>query len=474
MTLHFSEPLSITTTPIPGMFLLQLPVHGDNRGWFKENWQREKMMALGLPEIGPVQNNISFNATRGTTRGIHAEPWDKFISVATGSVFGAWVDLRQGDSFGSVFHTVIDPSVAVFVPRGVGNSFQTLEDATAYTYLVNDHWSADAQELYTFVNLADETLNIPWPISLEDAELSEKDRNHPDLASVQPMRPRKTLVLGASGQLGRALKALSESKKFEHWVFMSRPEIDLAQPESLQSIKWSEFDTVINAAAYTDVDGAESGAGRAAAWLANSAGVAHLAELCVRHRLTLVHISTDYVFDGSQAEHDEAEPLTPLGVYGQSKAAGELAAKIVPRHYIVRTSWVIGDGKNFVRTMAALAAKNVAPEVVNDQIGRLTFANDLAAAIVQLLQIHPEYGIYNITNSGQPKSWWELAQAVFALTGHDPKSVRGVSTKTYFEDREAAPRPLNSAFDLGKTRSIGIELPDQMTSLASYCASLPQ
>lgn len=456
------------------MFLLQLPVHGDNRGWFKENWQREKMVVLGLPDLGPVQNNISFNATRGTTRGIHAEPWDKYISVATGSVFGAWVDLRQGDSFGTVFHTIIDPSVAVFVPRGVGNSFQTLEDATAYAYLVNDHWSADAQELYTFVNLADETLNIPWPISLENAELSEKDRSHPDLASVQPMRPKKTLVLGASGQLGRALKALSESKNFEHWVFVSRPEIDLAQPQSLQAIKWSEFDTVINAAAFTDVDGAESDAGRAAAWVANSSGVACLAELCVEHRLTLVHISTDYVFDGSHAEHDEAEPLTPLGVYGQTKAAGELAAKIVPRHYIVRTSWVIGDGKNFVRTMAALAAKNVAPEVVNDQIGRLTFADDLAAAIVQLLGMQPEYGIYNITNSGQPKSWWELAQAVFELTGHDPESVRGVSTRTYFQDREAAPRPLNSSFNLGKARSIGIELPDQMASLASYCTSLPQ
>src|SRR5690606_24991227 len=88
-------------TPIPGLLVVDLPVHGDARGWFKENWQREKVLAAGLPDFGPVQNNISFNQAPGVTRGIHAEPWDKYISVATGRVFGAWVDLREGDSFGA-------------------------------------------------------------------------------------------------------------------------------------------------------------------------------------------------------------------------------------------------------------------------------------------------------------------------------------------------------------------------------------
>lgn len=184
--IRFGLPLALHTSPIDGLVVLDLPVHGDNRGWFKENWQREKMTSLGLPDLGPVQNNISFNKTRGTTRGIHAEPWDKYISVATGSVFGAWVDLREGDGFGTVFTTVIDPSIAVFVPRGVGNAFQTLEDSTAYTYLVNEHWSPEAE--YTFLNLADETVAIEWPVPLEQAELSAKDLGHPRLADVAPMR----------------------------------------------------------------------------------------------------------------------------------------------------------------------------------------------------------------------------------------------------------------------------------------------
>ena len=179
-----TRPLGIHTTPIPGFLRIDLTLHGDNRGWFKENWQREKMVALGLPDFGPVQNNISFNDEVGVTRGIHAEPWDKFVSVATGRVFGAWVDLREGPSFGTVYTCEIDPSVAVYVPKGVGNAYQTLEPGTAYTYLVNAHWSPRAR--YTFLNLADETVSVPWPIPLEQAILSDKDRAHPRMEDVTP------------------------------------------------------------------------------------------------------------------------------------------------------------------------------------------------------------------------------------------------------------------------------------------------
>ena len=99
--MQHDKALAVSPTTIPGLLLVDLPVPGDNRGWFKENWQRAKMTELGLPDFGPVQNNMSFNATRGATRGIHTEPWDKFVSVATGRVFAAWVDMREGASFGS-------------------------------------------------------------------------------------------------------------------------------------------------------------------------------------------------------------------------------------------------------------------------------------------------------------------------------------------------------------------------------------
>jgi len=177
--------LTVTKTPIDGLLVINLAVHGDNRGWFKENYQKEKMEALGLPEFEVVQNNFSYNEQAGVTRGLHAEPWEKFISVANGRVFGAWVDLRAGESFGKTFTIEINPGTAVFVPRGVANGYQTLEDNVTYTYLVNAHWSPDAK--YTFVNLFDPEINIAWPIPKNKAVISDKDAAHPMLKDVTPM-----------------------------------------------------------------------------------------------------------------------------------------------------------------------------------------------------------------------------------------------------------------------------------------------
>ncbi|MDQ0735243.1 bifunctional dTDP-4-dehydrorhamnose 3,5-epimerase family protein/NAD(P)-dependent oxidoreductase [Arthrobacter agilis] len=466
----FSKPLAARETPIPGVVLFDLPVHGDNRGWFKENWQRAKMTAAGLDDFGPVQNNISFNETAGTTRGIHAEPWDKFISVATGRVFGAWVDLREGPSFGAVFTAELDPSTAIFIPRGVGNAFQTLEDGTAYTYLVNDHWSADAQDQYVFLNLADETAAIAWPIPLADAELSEKDRNHPRLADVTPLAPRRTLVVGADGQLGKALRgALAGSPSVE---FASRADLDLLDGDLDGARPWSAYGTIINAAAYTAVDAAETPDGRAAAWAVNVAGVAALARVASAHRLALVHISSDYVFDGSRPVHGEDEPFTPLGVYGQTKAAGDAIVATVPRHYILRTSWVIGEGNNFVRTMANLAGRGISPSVVDDQVGRLTFTEDIAGAILHLLGSGAAYGTYNVSNDGAPQSWAEIAADVYALCGRDRADVTGVSTAEYFAGKDAAPRPLQSALDLAKLKATGFVPVPAAERLAEYVAAL--
>ncbi|BDZ45921.1 dTDP-4-dehydrorhamnose reductase [Naasia aerilata] len=436
MALEYGRPLSVRTTDIPGLLILELPVHGDSRGWFKENWQRAKMVAEGLPDFAPVQNNVSFNEKVGTTRGIHAEPWDKLVSVGTGRVFGAWVDLRAGETFGALVTVELDPSVSVFVPRGVGNAFQTLEPNTVYSYLVNDHWSAGAQAQYTFLNLADETVDVPWPVPLADAELSDKDRSHPRLAEVRPMAPRGTLVLGAGGQLGTALRAV-----FPDADFLTRADFDLADAAAYGRIRWKEYGTVVNAAAYTKVDAAETAEGRRAAWAANVAGVGLLARAATENGLTLVHVSSDYVFDGTLEVHTEDEPFSPLGVYGQTKAAGDALVATVPRHYIVRTSWVIGEGANFVRTMASLAERGVTPTVVGDQIGRLTFAEDIAAGIAHLVGYAAPYGTYNLTNEGEPQSWADIAARVYELTGHDPESVTPVSTADYFAGKEAAPRP---------------------------------
>lgn len=453
--------LDVRTTAIPGLLVITLPVHRDARGWFKENWQREKMIDLGLPDFGPVQNNVSFNERRGATRGIHAEPWDKLVSVASGRVFGAWVDLRDGESFGRQVHLELGPETAVFVPRGVGNAYQALEDATSYTYLVNDHWRAGRQ--YPALNLADPTAGIPWPIDLADAEISEKDLANPALAEVEPMPAHRVLITGCRGQLGRALARI-----FPDADRVDLEELDLTDADAVSAWPWQEYDAVLNAAAYTAVDAAESPEGRRAAWAANAQAPAALARLATQHRFTLVHFSSDYVFDGTAAEHSEEEPFAPLGVYGQTKAAGDLAVSGAPRHYILRTSWVIGEGRNFVRTMQDLADRGVCPEVVDDQLGRLTFTDELARATHHLLQTRAPYGTYNVTSDGPPMSWAEIARAVFRLAGRDPADVAGVTSERYAAGRVLSPRPANSVLRLEKIKAAGFTPCDGLMQLESY------
>ena len=480
MEFEFEKPLKATETNIPGVVVFDLPVHGDARGWFKENWQREKMVALGLPDMRPVQNNISFNERAGVTRGIHAEPWDKLISVATGSVFGAWVDLRPGDSFGQVFTCTLDPSKAIYVPRGVGNSYQALEDGTAYTYLVNAHWSAELKQTYTFVNLADPTLGIEWPIPLDEATLSAADLAHPMLADALPMAPKRTLVTGCNGQLGRAVRALAEERGVvEAFDFCDIDTFDMSDPEAYSKYDWSLYGTVINCGAYTAVDRAETPEGRRIAWAANATGPALLARTCAEHGITLVHISSDYVFDGTRELHDEGEAMSPLSVYGQSKAAGDIAVAGCPRHYIMRSSWVVGEGKNFAKTMCALSDKVAAGDlervtVVDDQLGRLTFTRDMAAAIFHVLDARAPYGTYDCTGSGAVRSWADIARACFEAKNGNGDKVVPVSTADYYASAEGpvAPRPHFSALDLSKLEGIGFRMPDWEEELTEYLTTL--
>lgn len=467
--IQFGKELKTEKTPIEGLVVYDLTVHGDNRGWFKENWQREKMLALGLSDFGPVQNNVSFNDKAGVTRGLHAEPWDKFVSIGAGRVYGAWCDLREGSStYGERFAIELDPSKAIFVPRGVANGFQTLEDNTVYMYLVNDHWSPDGQ--YSFVNLADETLAIDWPIPLDKAELSDKDKNHPRLVDADPIKPKKILITGAYGQLGQEFQRL-----YPDADCVDRDTLDISSEDVLTARRWKDYGLILNAAAYTAVDAAETSEGRIDSWKANATAVANLAKIALQNNITLVHISSDYVFDGTRSVHTEDEPFAPLGVYGQNKAAGDIAASLASRHYILRTSWVIGKGNNFVGTMKSLAEKGVKPSVVNDQVGRLTFTEDLAAAAKHLIDNHAPYGTYNVSNDGDPASWADIAARVYELAGHDTSEVTGVSTAEYYAGKEGiAPRPLQSTLSLDKIKSTGFVPREWREALDEYWKTLDE
>lgn len=176
------------TTEIPGLIIFDVSLVGDDRGYFQEKFQKAKLIEAGLPkEFNVVQSSISYNKESGVIRGFHAEPWDKYLSVISGKVFAAYVDLRKGDSFGKVVTVEITPTTAVFLPQGVANSFQTLEPDTYYIYNINRHWSADDYDKYCFVNLGDPAIGVKWPISLDASVMSDRDRNHPLLADITPM-----------------------------------------------------------------------------------------------------------------------------------------------------------------------------------------------------------------------------------------------------------------------------------------------
>ncbi len=272
------------------------------------------------------------------------------------------------------------------------------------------------------------------------------------------------LIIGSNGQLGKALQ-----QQYPAARAVDSGELDITSPEEVNQFDWTGVRTVLNAAAYTNVDGAETPDGRKAAWAVNATGVANLARAAARHDITLVHISTDYVFDGTQQTHSETEALSPLSVYGATKAAGDIAASLAPKHYILRTSWVIGEGKNFVQTMAGLAEKDISPTVVADQIGRLTFTGTLVEAIHHLLTKGCAYGIYNVSDSGEPASWADVTRTIFENLGRSDLTVTDTTTAEYFESKpEAAPRPLNSTLDLSKIEATGYSPRDWHENLRSY------
>ena len=278
------------------------------------------------------------------------------------------------------------------------------------------------------------------------------------------MNDSEIFIVGAGGQLGTALRAQYPGARSADVA-----ELDITNRQSVENYDWSGITTILNAAAFTNVDGAETGDCRIAAWNVNASAVANLVRVARKHDMTLVHISSDYVFDGTREPHTEDEPFSPLSVYGASKAAGDLAVSLLEKHYILRTTWVIGEGKNFVRTMLGLADKGISPTIVSDQVGRLTFTGELVRAVDHLLTTDAPHGTYNVTNDGPLASWAEITRQIFALAGKNKLTVTDTSTADYFAGKQGvAPRPLGSNMSLEKLHATGFESQNWQDELRAY------
>ncbi|PIF60658.1 dTDP-4-dehydrorhamnose reductase [Flavobacterium sp. 11] len=275
---------------------------------------------------------------------------------------------------------------------------------------------------------------------------------------------KKILITGGNGQLGSELRLLSKVYTQFEWIFTDYQELDLCNLEKLETeLTKINPQIIINCAAHTAVDKAESEFELSD--VLNHKSVAVLAKWSNVNDCQLIHVSTDYVFDGTAATAltETAQP-NPINVYGVTKLAGEKACiKYNPDSIIIRTSWVYSSfGTNFVKTMSKLMQERDSLNVVNDQIGSPTYAADLAQAIMTILtHAHWQAGIYHFSNEGAI-SWYEFALAIQEIGGFDVE-ISGISTSAY---PTPAKRPQYSLLDKSKIKSVyGVVVPEYITSL---------
>lgn len=278
---------------------------------------------------------------------------------------------------------------------------------------------------------------------------------------------KKILVTGANGQLGLCLKSKSKEEQNLEFIFLDSKALDITNLDTVETVfDAGNFNYCINCAAYTAVDKAEDE--KEIAKNINYIGVKNVAEVCKTFNVTLIHISTDFVFNGNnKVPYKESDVTNPISVYGATKLKGEqVISTILEKHYIIRTAWLYSEFKNnFVKTMLRLAAEKKELNIVNDQIGTPTNANDLAAVIIKIIKSSKEnYGLYHFSNIGET-TWYGFAKAIFNFT-KTPIKVSAVTSKAFVTK---AKRPKYSVLDKTKiSNNYNIKILDWKESLENH------
>jgi dTDP-4-dehydrorhamnose reductase len=262
------------------------------------------------------------------------------------------------------------------------------------------------------------------------------------------------LILGGSGMLGTEV---IRSAKLHGWNFLAptSAELDVREKSAVEGfVKQHNPEWIINCSAWTNVEGAEEFQEEALAL--NATAVKNIAEVASSNNSHLIHISTDYVFNGAKgAPYEESDSPNPINQYGKSKATGEgeILASDLSSYYVVRTSWLYGvNGKNFVKTMARKALNKETAAVVEDQFGSPTSARDLAGGIIEIIKVNPDPGVYHFSNKGNC-NWFEFAQQIYRLCDSDEQLINPIKT---VELAQKAKRPMNSELNTAKWDGSGL------------------
>lgn len=280
---------------------------------------------------------------------------------------------------------------------------------------------------------------------------------------------KKILITGADGMLAKSVKKIFEQDNNYEIIYLNREQLDITNVRNVIKVMENEKPNyVINCAAYTDVNKAEEN--ELEAERINSEGIRILATVSELYFSKFIHISTDYVFDGSldlNESYKEDDITNPINVYGKTKLQGEEQIRKHEYNYILRTSWLFGDGNNFVNKMIELGNKYAEINVVSDQYGSPTFTDDLAQVIKEIIEKEIPFGTYHVTNQGFT-TWNKFAEKIFEYSGIECE-VNPITSKEFERNSEnKVKRPKNSKLDTSKILSQGIKIPDWEDALKRY------
>jgi dTDP-4-dehydrorhamnose reductase/dTDP-4-dehydrorhamnose 3,5-epimerase len=446
--------MKIIKTDIEGVLIVEPTVFKDSRGYFFESYNEKEFIRNGITNTF-VQDNQS-KSNYGVVRGLHCQIGEhaqaKLVRVLQGKVLDVAVDIRKGSkTFGK--HVAVELSDEnnrqLFIPRGFLHGFSTLSETVVFSYKCDNFYCKSSE---FGIQYDDPEIGINWKIPLDKVITSEKDKKSnkfKDLIDMYKNEEKKILVTGGNGQLGTIL-----SKYLPNALFTSSKDLDITnEKDIIDFVKSHNIETIINCAAYTAVDNAEDNIELSTAVNAN--GPLYLAKTGAK----IIHISTDYVFDGKgHKPYSTDDKANPISVYGKTKLAGEKAVSDNANIYvIIRTSWLYSNyGKNFLKTMRSLGKVKESVSVVYDQIGTPTYADDLAEAIIKIIpHLKKENnGIYHFTNEGVC-SWYDFATEIMEQSNLKCK----VCPISSFDYPTKANRPFYSVLDKSKIKKkFGIEI----------------